>query len=55
MLTFPADKSDFSAPNGVTYAWDGTLTASGASKLSAASTTLSSNCRTKLPLQTNQK
>ena len=24
MLTFPADKSDFSAPNGVTYAWDGT-------------------------------
>ena len=31
------------------------LTASGASKPSAASTTLSSNCRTKLPLQTNQK
>ena len=24
MLTFPVDKSDFSAPNGVTYAWDGT-------------------------------
>ena len=24
MLTFPIDKSDFSAPNGVTYAWDGT-------------------------------
>ena len=24
MLTFPTDKSDFSAPNGVTYAWDGT-------------------------------
>ena len=24
MLTFPADKSDFSAPNGVTYAWDAT-------------------------------
>ena len=23
MLTFPADKSDFPAPNGVTYAWDG--------------------------------
>ena len=23
MLTFPADKSDYSAPNGVTYAWDG--------------------------------
>ena len=22
MLTFPADKSDFAAPNGVTYAWD---------------------------------
>ena len=23
MLTFPGDKSDFPAPNGVTYAWDG--------------------------------
>ena len=22
MLTFPADKADFAAPNGVTYAWD---------------------------------
>ena len=24
MLTFPVDKSDFAAPNGVTYAWDDT-------------------------------
>ena len=24
LLTFPVDKSDFTAPNGVTYTWDNT-------------------------------
>ena len=53
-LTFPVDKSDFTAPNGVTYTWDGTYGVVARQSLPQLDDFIV-QLQPKLPLQTNQK